>query len=37
MLGISMISGSMRRFELRLAISTDGCTDIIEPGAWWMT
>ena len=32
----SSISGSMRCFELRLAISTVGCTDIIGPGAWWM-
>ena len=37
MLDINMISGSIRYFELRLAISTVGCTGIIGPGVWWMT
>ena len=30
----SSISGSTRCFELRLAISTVGCTAIIGPGDW---
>lgn len=33
----SSISGSIRCFELRLAISTVGHTAIIGPGAWWIT
>jgi hypothetical protein len=33
----SSISGSIRCFELRLAISTVGQTAIIGPGAWWIT
>jgi hypothetical protein len=35
--GDSSISGSMRCFELRFAMSTVGDTAIIGPGAWWMT
>ena len=35
--GDSSISGSMRCFELRLAISTVGETAIMGPGAWWIT
>jgi hypothetical protein len=32
--GLSSISGSIRCFELRFAISTVGWIDIIGPGAW---